>query len=323
MRKGRIYLFAFVLAMIGMVGGCSAVNLNQPCKVRSDSEGKKTSEMGVIPMTTPPASAPYIYWDQYSSDTSTYPGTVSGTVSAGGDAWFVLAGTTGNTVCAQSLVITLGTLADSMMYLYLERTDPNTGAKTLTLIASDDDWGVGLASKIDFPYRDKREYPNSGKSGQYIRYLVRVTGYSASQSGTFSLTRYYYDCDAIKLSGVASDYNSGWDEVLPSWAGGTPISQRKSVWYWLSEGSHGQTWSIKTYLASPMTLSDSVLEIWDMVHYDVPTRIAYNDDYGGTLASQISMYFPTSSVSGYAYMIKVRAYSENQSGTFTLRVKSN
>lgn len=324
MKKGKAVRIVSVLAWFAMMTGCSAANLDQPCKVHYDSNGKDSAQQSVITMSTPPAYPTCLYWDKYSSGSS-YPGMVSGTVSAGGDVWFALAGLP-SAAGGQSLVITLGTLADSMVYLYLERTDPGTGAKTLTLIASDDDGGVGLASKLDFPFKYVRDYANSGSIGQYVRYLVRVTGYSSSQSGTFSLTRYVYDCDAVKNGGTAYPYNAGWDEVLPSWASGASLAQRGNIWYTLGMGSgnwNGGNWSVKTYITSPMTLPDSVLEIWDMAHYNVPTRIAINDDYGGTLASQISMYFPLVSTMSYPYLVKVRAYSKNQSGTFSFRVKNN
>eukprot|EP01046_Picozoa_sp_COSAG06_P068656 COSAG06_NODE_18357_length_891_cov_1.321970_1_plen_281_part_10 len=92
--------------------------------------------------------------------------------------------------------------------------------------------------------------------------------------------------------------------------GGEITSASANVWF-VFDAVGGRAYQLDTQLSG--TLSDSVL---DLVNTDGSEVLANNDDCGGTLASCIEWQAQATGT----YYAMVRAYGQDQTGTFTLTI---
>lgn len=151
-------------------------------------------------------------------------------------------------------------------------------------IASDDDGGVGLASRISW---------NASTAGTYY---VRVKHYSSHGRGTYNIT-----------------ITAPWATLLQT--DGAPASgslDNENDWdFYLFNAEEGRAYTIET---SNLSLScDTYIFLWEP---DGSTVIAEDDDGGEGLASRISF---VADVSGPHY-VGVRPYDASGVGTYEITV---
>lgn len=181
----------------------------------------------------------------------------------------------------------LGTLSDSVIYLY------DAMGRTL---ASDDDGGVGLASRIVY------------NCTPGATYRVGVEGYMNRALGSYTL----------RITGNAG----GGQFPLPQVGGGrltvNGIARRGRITFGGDTDSYQFVAStrnphvIETTLG---TLSDSVLQLHDAMG----RQIAYNDDDRAVgLASRITY----NCTPGATYTVRVRGFSRRHTGTYSVRVRT-
>lgn len=214
---------------------------------------------------------------------------VSGSVAPGGEEWYQFKVTTDFAI--SSIETTPGTLSDTYMYLYKAYKD-TSGNVTLTLIESDDDGGLGLASKI--------ERPLAYMAYNYF-YYVKVTAYSASQSGAFTIRMKNRFSECVTVEPDGRKYT------------GTIASGTGSCWYRIN-CMGAAPFVLETALGS---CPDTYMYIYKPDNYYTVPLIASDDDSGEGYASRISAnleVYPSGSTR--PYFVKVRAYSEYQTGTF-------
>ncbi len=210
--------------------------------------------------------------------------------------WVTFAATSGVTYIIQTSG--LESSADTVLALF--------GNNGTLLLAQNDDYGGTLASRISWTATASgplhaRVTNFGGRGGANTGYTLTVT------STTSSTTPDAYEPDdslgaarVITVGGAAQRHNfhlpGDQDWVRFSATGGT------------------------TYIIETLNLgatSDTVLELYN----GSGTRLAYNDDYGGTLASRINWTAPASAT----FFVKVRHYNSSVAGATTnydLRITS-
>jgi hypothetical protein len=166
----------------------------------------------------------------------------------------------------------VGNLGDTVLELY--DTD------STSLLASDDDGGDGLASRIVWTA------PGAG------RYYLIVRGYGDAV-GRFAIhvneqIGFLPECPASTTSSVAASYETTWKAFF---------------------ALQGQAYAIATALGS---LSDSTLTLYGP---DATTVLDFDDDGGSGLASRIDWVAPASGV----YFVGVNGFG-SATGSFQLQV---
>ncbi len=150
--------------------------------------------------------------------------------------------------------VALGTLDDSVLTIY----DPDGWE-----IASNDDYGSGAASRVDW------RAPSSDA------YYVVVSAFDDS-TGSYTLT--------VEAVYVTDDYPNSPDVALRALTPGQSIEGTIDYEYDVDlfsfSADAGESYQVDVFLG---TLEDSVLTIYDANGWD----IAYNDDYGDGFASRI------------------------------------
>lgn len=224
----------------------------------------------------------------------------SGYIAPGGEEWFafnVFAITSSYAIV--SMETSLGSLPDTYMDLY--EWVVSYGTTNLQLIESDDDGGIGFASKIERPLGHQ-------DSPSRQRYLIKVRGYSSSQSGTFAICTKQYEGAGAVIIADGTRYT------------GNITAATACSWY-------------KVYVmgGAPMVLETALGSCPDTYMYlyqvaaSAPTPgrkyvlLASDDDSGEGYASRITTNLTDNgSASWRPHLVKIRAYSENQTGTFQI-----
>lgn len=211
---------------------------------------------------------------------------------AGDQDWVRFSATAGTMYRIETL--NLGATADTVLELY------NGSAVRL---AYNDDYGGTLASRIDW------YAPTSGT------FFVRVRHYSSAAYG--ATTSYDIRVLSISVTGDSYEPDNSQSTARPIAVNGATQTHTFHVpgdqdWVCFNAVA-GQSYVIETLnLASG---NDTVLELYN----SSGTLLAYNDDYGGTLASRIGYTSPVAQ----QLCVKVRHYSSSAGGThlrYDLRV---
>lgn len=185
----------------------------------------------------------------------------------------------------------LGSLGDTVLALY--DTDGSS------LLASDDDGGLGLASRIGWTapangtFYIAVQHFDSSRGGENTNYDLRLTSTGAGAADSYEPDDSAAAATTIGVNDPAQSHNfhvAGDND-------------------WLAFSANGGTvYTIRTFnLASE---SDTYLTLYDT---DGSTLIEANDDGGEGLASLIQWNAPASGV----YYLKVRHYSSSANGTTT------
>jgi len=173
-------------------------------------------------------------------------------------------------------------------------------------LAYNDDFGGTLASRISWT-------AEPALNGQQI--FLSVRGYAQSQVGDYSLS----------LSIVRPPVDDHGDTIasatriqVPS-ALNASLQRPGDVDMFSIVVEPGTTYVFSTSLGTQSgSLRDSVLELLD----SSGRRLAFNDDFGGTLASRISWTVPQ----GFGHQnvfLAARAYSSSQTGTYSVSVSQS
>ncbi len=200
--------------------------------------------------------------------------------TAGDKDWFLFEASQGAQV---TLTTTLGSLADTVLRLY--------GTDGVTQLAVNDDYpGYGLASRIDYTM------PAMGT------YYVSVEDFLNNDPGTYSLALSHVDDHGNDTSfGTLIGAHSVT-------AGNLEVGGDVDSFYFYALG--GTQVSIATTLG---TLGDSVMRLYDAVG----TQIAFDDDGGPGLASQIVYTIPSDSY----YFATVEDYGTPDPGSYSLSLE--
>lgn len=178
--------------------------------------------------------------------------------------------------------VALGTLDDSVLTIY----DPDGWE-----IASNDDYGSGAASRIDW------RAPSSDA------YYVVVSAFDDS-TGSYTLT--------VEAVDVTDDYPNSPDVALRALTPGQSIEGTIDYEYDVDlfsfSADAGESYQVDVLLG---TLQDSVLTIYDADG----SEVAFSDDYGGGSASRIIWEAPVTGI----YSIKVSGFAFG-TGTYVLTV---
>jgi V8-like Glu-specific endopeptidase len=204
----------------------------------------------------------------------------SGDLEVAGDVdWFTFYATPGTQV---TLETSLGTLSDSILRLY--------AADGVTELAFDDDGGSGLASRIDYAVTT---------AGQYF---VQVEDFGVPNPGSYTLSLTHSDDHAPSFIGATpiAGYN-----VLNG--GSTEVNYDLDTFSF--NATVGETYTLKTFLG---THPDTTLTLLDT---DGVTQLAFNDDDGTTLASNIVWTAPATGT----YFARVTGFS-TRIGTYDFAV---
>ncbi len=230
------------------------------------------------------AAAPSDSYEPDNSAAAARPITVNGVAqrhnfhTAGDQDWVTFNATAGTVYTIQTSE--LESNADTVLALF-----GNNGS---LLLAQNDDYGGALASRIMWTATANDSFhvrvTNFGGRGG------SNTGYSLAISSTLPTNADAYEPD--NTQGAAK----------PITVGGAAQRHNFHIagdqdWVRFS-ATAGTAYVIETLNLGPA--SDTVLELYD----GSGTRLAYNDDYGGTLASRISWIAP----SGGTFFVKVRHY---------------
>ena len=177
--------------------------------------------------------------------------------------------------------VALGTLGDSVATVY----DAHE-----TELAFNDDYGGSLASRVFW------EAPSSG------RYYIAVASWG-DETGSYTLT--------VVASDIVDDHADTIGEATPVTTG---VAVRGVVDYpddkdvFVFDAEEGNLYQIDVALG---TLGDSVATVYDAHE----TELAFNDDYGGSLASRVFWEAPSSG----RYYIAVASWGD-ETGSYTLTV---
>jgi Zn-dependent metalloprotease len=185
----------------------------------------------------------------------------------------------------------LGSRSDTVLELY--DTDG------VTLLASDDDGGDGLASRIawtapaDGTYYVRAHHFSSSVSGSDTNYDLQVTGTTSGSADSFEPDDTPAQASTITVNGAIQTHNfhDAGDEDWVTFA-----------------ASVGINYVLETFNLG--SASDTFMELYDT---DAVTLIASNDDGGDGLASRISWTAPASG----NYYIRVRHYRSSAFGVDT------
>ena len=182
--------------------------------------------------------------------------------------------------------VTLGTLPDSYLALYVAMVGPNTWS-----LETNDDYENSLASRIIW------EAPESGD------YYLRLNGgVRYDQVGSYTLT----------VSNIDDDHGDDIDDATAAAVGADiegVIDYEGDSDYFRFTAEEGLFYQIDVALG---TLDDSIVELYDADGSFLDT----NDDYGDTLASRLYWNAPSS---GERYVLVGGAYTSSR-GTYTLTV---
>ena len=157
-----------------------------------------------------------------------------------------------------------------------------------TTLTSNDDGGVGLASRIDWTI---------GADGTYY---VDVQSFNEDSSGTYTLELDHIDDHSDATAGATF-------APVNATSGGT-LEVTGDTDYFAISATSGRDYVFETHLGS---LSDSLIRLYD----GGGTFITSNDDGGVGLASRIDWSAPSSGT----YFVEVDAFS-TQAGTYDLQI---
>ncbi|MBI4318450.1 MAG: pre-peptidase C-terminal domain-containing protein [Chloroflexi bacterium] len=209
---------------------------------------------------------------------------------AGDNDWVSFTASAGTSYVIETL--NLGNRSDTYIYLY--------STNGTTLLASDDDSGGGLASRINWTA------PSSGI------YFVRVRHYSGAAYGSNT----NYDI-RVTSSSVCTGGDSYEPDNSPAQASTITVNGSSQTHNFYCSGDNDWAKFSATvgmdYVIQTLNLgagSDTILYLYDT---DGSTLITSNDDGGGGRASRIAW---TASADGTFY-VRVRHYSSTASGSNT------
>ncbi len=257
-----------------------------------------------VGLNSPPScgeTAPPDSYEPDNSATAARPITVNGVAqrhnfhTAGDQDWVTFNATAGTVYTIQTSG--LESNADTVLALF-----GNNGS---LLLAQNDDYGGTLASRITW---------TATANGSFHVRVINFGGRSGSNTG-YNLT-----VSAVPPTpGDAYEPDNSLNAARPITVGGA--AQRHNFhaagdqdWVRFS-ATAGTAYVIETLNLAQA--SDTVLELYN----GSGTRLAYNDDYGGTLASRISWIAP----SGGTFFVKVRHYRSSAYGaatTYDLRIST-
>ena len=208
---------------------------------------------------------------------------VDGSFETAGDVdWFRFQGTSG--IIYEIETSELGPGSDTFIYLYRE--------DGTTLIDSDDDDGVGLASKIVWT------------SDQDGLLYIKVRHYSSSGTGTYRITIKGSDDHCNQLGSCATELLTDGSPVPGH------IEEGEDRDWFRFEALPALTYKIETFDLGPR--SDTVIELYD----GSGNPLDSNDDGGEGLASRISW---VANGQGTFYVM-VRHFSQSGTGSYYIRV---
>ena len=212
----------------------------------------------------------------YSPNILRTPGTTTGTIGLGEHDRFpvLLLGGQPYTFEQKGSPTSNGTLTDPRLWLY-DSADPNT------IIANNDDGGVGLNSRLAFTP------PHTGV------YILEAAGYADARAGTYTLTT---AGGPLSASGQFS--------------GSLGVSGERDRYPVVLVAGQDYTFEQRGVPTGDGTLSDPLLRLYNNGN----TLVALNDDFGGTLNSRFTYTPPTSGT----YFLEAAAYADTGTGTYTL-----
>ena len=175
--------------------------------------------------------------------------------------------------------VALGNLSDSVVTLYGPAGE---------WLASNDDYGDSFASRLIW------KAPSSGE------YYVEVSGYG--DTGTYTLT--------VSLSDIADDHGGDLESATSITVGESiegSVDYESDSDFFVFEAEDGELYQIDVVLG---TLPDSLAVLYDANEVE----LAFNDDFGDSLASRIVWQVPASG----RYYVEVAGYGDT--GTYSLTV---